>query len=183
MSLPNILSYLRIILTITAYFLMFTSKNLFLIVLLITGLTDLLDGYFARFLKQETEWGAKLDSLADLFFYGSIFLWIVLFFKNFFMKNLLLFSVAFGFLIFLLMFHFLRHKSWGSMHLWSAKIFVASLLLFFIHGLIFGINQIFFYVLFSLCMLRCFEEFLILLKYKNPPSNVKTIYHLKKQFK
>ena len=41
----------------------------FFAVYTITGLTDVLDGWFARKTGTESDFGAKLDSIADLLFY------------------------------------------------------------------------------------------------------------------
>lgn len=45
---------------------------LLLIVYLLAGLTDILDGWLARRLKAESKLGARLDSLGDIFLFGMI---------------------------------------------------------------------------------------------------------------
>lgn len=44
----------------------------FFIVYTIAGLTDALDGWLARKTGTENEFGARLDSIADLMFYGAL---------------------------------------------------------------------------------------------------------------
>ena len=44
----------------------------FLIIYTITGLTDALDGWLARRTGTASEFGARLDSIADLLFYGGL---------------------------------------------------------------------------------------------------------------
>ena len=44
----------------------------FLIIYTITGLTDALDGCLARRTGTASEFGARLDSIADLLFYGGL---------------------------------------------------------------------------------------------------------------
>ena len=56
----------RIVLSLSLLFIDFRSI-LFILVYLICGLTDLLDGYIARRTDSETPFGARLDSIADLF--------------------------------------------------------------------------------------------------------------------
>ena len=46
----------------------------FLAVYTLTGLTDVLDGWLARKTGTASEFGAKLDSMADLLFYGVLLL-------------------------------------------------------------------------------------------------------------
>ena len=51
-----------------------TSSNRFLVTYTIIGLTDVLDGWLARKTGTASEFGAKLDSIADLLFYGILML-------------------------------------------------------------------------------------------------------------
>lgn len=94
LTLPNILSLSRIPLVIL-FILAFPDIYLALIIFLIYGLTDVLDGYFARKYKQHKNIGIFIDVLADrisaitvvlfLFFYYELELWkfILLGFKDF----------------------------------------------------------------------------------------------------
>lgn len=68
-NLPNILTMLRVILIpvfVALFYYPSNSSNLFAaIVFVVAALTDLLDGYLARKLKQTTKFGAFLDPVAD----------------------------------------------------------------------------------------------------------------------
>lgn len=69
MNIPNILTVFRLIL-IPVFIIIFFSKNpnsllYSIIIFLIAGLTDFLDGYLARRYKLTTRVGAVLDPLAD----------------------------------------------------------------------------------------------------------------------
>ena len=66
--IPNSLTTLRFCGGISLIFLPLLSLT-FIIVYLICGLTDMLDGFLARRLKTASSFGAKLDSVADLTFY------------------------------------------------------------------------------------------------------------------
>ncbi|ABC76530.1 CDP-alcohol phosphatidyltransferase family protein [Syntrophus aciditrophicus] len=75
MNIPNILTLLRIVLTpAVVIFLMEGSYFKALIVFSISGLTDGLDGFLARVLKQQTKLGAYLDPIADKALLTSSFL-------------------------------------------------------------------------------------------------------------
>ncbi len=75
MNIPNILSLLRIILVpVIVIFLMEGSYLKALIVFSISGLTDGMDGFLARILKQQTKLGAYLDPIADKALLTSSFL-------------------------------------------------------------------------------------------------------------
>lgn len=66
MNIPNMLTLLRIILVpVFVILLMQRSFSYALLVFVIAGVTDGLDGFLARILKQQTVLGAYLDPLAD----------------------------------------------------------------------------------------------------------------------
>lgn len=65
--IPNIITALRIAGTFGLIFTK-TFSPVFYIVYFFTGVTDVLDGFLARKLKVTSEFGAKLDSVADVFF-------------------------------------------------------------------------------------------------------------------
>lgn len=64
---------LRIVLSISLLFLPVRSA-IFLAVYTLTGLTDVVDGLLARQLGIASEFGARLDSMADMLFYGVLLL-------------------------------------------------------------------------------------------------------------
>lgn len=67
LNIPNLLSFLRLF-GVPYFFWLITSQNnyaLAIVVLLLSGATDWLDGYAARKLNQQTRLGELLDPLAD----------------------------------------------------------------------------------------------------------------------
>ncbi len=76
MNIANVITFLRIIGTLLLIWTVPFSKRFFVIYTL-TGITDVLDGFLARKLKCATEFGAKLDSVADLLFYSVMVLKIM----------------------------------------------------------------------------------------------------------
>jgi cardiolipin synthase len=74
MNIPNLLTLLRILLVpVAVIFLMQGNFTKALIVLVISGITDALDGFLARILKQQTVLGAYLDPIADKALLASCF--------------------------------------------------------------------------------------------------------------
>lgn len=55
---------------VCAFFIVFfkPSSLLFWILYVLGGISDILDGFIARTMKQESEFGARLDSIADIIF-------------------------------------------------------------------------------------------------------------------
>ncbi len=66
--IPNILTVLRLFCAASLLFLK-PLADPFMILYIAGGVTDLLDGFIARTAKCTTEFGAKLDSAADMSFY------------------------------------------------------------------------------------------------------------------
>ncbi|MBL52086.1 MAG: CDP-diacylglycerol--glycerol-3-phosphate 3-phosphatidyltransferase [Candidatus Marinimicrobia bacterium] len=84
MTLASYISVLRIILIIpTIYSLELNLTYLALILFLIAGLTDYLDGYVARKTNTETSLGALLDLLADKLLVCLILIWCAFLLNSF----------------------------------------------------------------------------------------------------
>ena len=81
--IANLISLSRIIL-IFPIIICIGNNNLYLALLffLIASFTDFLDGYFARYLKQESILGANLDLLSDKIFVSSLLIFISFHFDN-----------------------------------------------------------------------------------------------------
>lgn len=74
--LPNCITVMRILGTVALLF----TKPLtcwFYVIYVLTGATDVLDGFIARKFNITSEFGAKLDSVADLLFYAVMFAMIM----------------------------------------------------------------------------------------------------------
>lgn len=76
-TLPNVISLLRIIVIVSSIFYI-TYEYVFLVMYLIAGLTDVLDGLMARLLKQQSSLDAKLDSFADMIFFGVLLTFVII---------------------------------------------------------------------------------------------------------
>ncbi len=74
-NLPNVLSVSRIFLAISLFFIPVMSVP-FQVIYVLTFVTDMLDGNIARLMNTTTEFGASLDSFADIFFLAA-FLFLV----------------------------------------------------------------------------------------------------------
>lgn len=69
-QIPNFITSLRILGTLFLIFTSYDDLTAFLTIYTLTGISDILDGFLARKMKTTSEFGAKLDSVADLFFYA-----------------------------------------------------------------------------------------------------------------
>lgn len=75
MSLPNLLSGIRLVGSFGLAILAFGGNSqVFAIVFVLLAMTDWVDGRIARWLDQRTQWGPRLDSLADAALFGALLL-------------------------------------------------------------------------------------------------------------
>jgi len=74
MNIPNLITLLRIIL-VPAIVILLIQGSFYkaLIVFILAGVSDALDGFLARVMKQQTVLGAYLDPIADKALLGSVF--------------------------------------------------------------------------------------------------------------
>ena len=81
--LPNVLSFLRILLVLPIIFLL-ESKIYILAAILffISSITDSFDGFLARRYGVESEFGAFLDLIADKILVISVLVWLIFIFSN-----------------------------------------------------------------------------------------------------
>ena len=102
-TIPNTLSVSRIVLLPLLYALLALGLRFpFMIAYAVIGATDAFDGIVARRLKQTSELGKTLDSVADLFYYLSSLVFIYFWFPYIVNENVIL-LVGF-FVVFLLSF-------------------------------------------------------------------------------
>jgi len=72
-NLPNFVSFIRILLAPVLFFLAFAQQPAwFLVVLMFSAFTDVLDGFLARALNQITPMGSRLDSWGDFTVYSTM---------------------------------------------------------------------------------------------------------------
>lgn len=174
MNIPNIISFSRIILSVILLFLM-NSVTLFLILFFIAGLTDVADGYIARKFKIVTTLGARIDSVADIFFHVVLLLLLFLNYRWVFTENAALFvailaikflsiivsKMKFGKIIFL---HTIANKLTGFL------VFVAVPIIMLAE------NNSFLPALLCIALLAALEELLILIKEKDVNENRKSFF-------
>lgn len=137
---PNIMTFIRIICAICLIFVEPLS-TVFMVLYLVCGLSDALDGFVARMTKTTSEFGAKLDSIADIMFYSIV---VVRFFPMllvsvsgniWFVVNLIVLVRVGIYLTFAL-----RHKTLVSTHTYLNKLtgFLVFCLPFVINTKVFG---------------------------------------------
>lgn len=140
-NIPNILSGYRLLSFPFLLYLALTSReDLFALLLVINLITDVLDGLIARAFNLQTEFGARLDSLADLGTYILAFLGISLFKSEIFTNYPISFYTFIGLFICSNLLSLFKFGKLPCLHLYSWKIggYIQGLffLVLFTHGLV-----------------------------------------------
>jgi phosphatidylglycerophosphate synthase len=174
-SIPNLLSLLRVVLVpVLVVAVYFREANGFLLLLAVSLFSDMLDGYFARKLNQVTEFGARLDSWADMATYammiiGLYYIWPLIFIDQLFYLIAATLSYVLPVVIALI-----RFSSFPSYHTWGAKI-AAVLMAPAFYLLVLADNQIFFRLVIVFHVIVAIEEIAITFLLKKSKTNVASI--------
>lgn len=170
-NLANALTLSRILLSAVLLFIMDTPA--FLILYLLCGVTDVLDGAIARKTKTVSLLGARLDSIADLAMFLVIFVWMVRTiewagFWPFLLGIVLLRAANVGIVL-------IKHKQFGILHTYLNK--ATGLLVFlFVPLWILFPGDSWIWICIGLAALSAAEETLIHLLRKSYDPNRKSIF-------
>ena len=174
-SIPNLLSLLRLtlvpVLAVSAYL---NEASLFLLLLAISLISDMLDGFFARKLHQVTEFGARLDSWADMATYAMMTVGLYVIWPTIFDEQFIYLVAATLSYILPVVIALVRLGSFPSYHTWGAKL-AAVLIAPAFYLLILGDKQLFFRVVIILHVLVALEEIAITFLLKKSKTNIASI--------
>ena len=182
-TIPNMLSISRLILIpamlIPAYFIQNEpqARFVFLIMFIIIGVTDKLDGTLARYLNQTSALGAKLDTIADMVFYPLIALWLYRFESGVVGEwwNLVYFLLALYF--FKMVTGKIKFGYVPAFHTIGAKTFSASLYFFMIAAILDPVlAKSIFPVLCVIGYINQLEETYILLTRDSVDENIRSVF-------
>ena len=136
LNLPNLVSFIRILLAPVLFYLAFTQQPLwFLGILMFSGFTDVLDGFLARTLNQITELGSHLDSWGDFVIYSTMAICAWILWPEIVIEQVSSFSVIVFSLCAPVIVGLIKFRTLTSYHTWSVKLavfitFISYLLLF-----------------------------------------------------
>ncbi len=181
-NVPNVISALRLLaFPVILYMALTGRETAFAVLIMISLLSDVLDGLLARLLNQETEFGARLDSLADFSTYFLVITGIWMFKKDDFTPHIISFSAFLGLLITALLLSLVKFGRFPSLHLYSWKIggYMQGLFFFILFG--FGFFTPLYYVMILWGMLAFIEHIIIQLIITDMKSNARGLYWVLKE--
>src|SRR3989344_2472763 len=178
------ISFFRIVLTPFLFlFIFLNEKFMFAVLLIISFISDALDGFLARRLKIVSERGAFLDSFGDILLLIAAIFGAFWFEGDVFLKNKVLLLIVFSLFIFLGVFAYIKYKRLSSFHTYLAKIIFVLIGFFFSYLFFFGFNQWFFNLIIIVGIIEILEEIVLVFLLPKHKSNVKGIYWVLKKSK
>ena len=174
-TFPNILSLSRIIFAPTILFIN-DNKYILFFVLMIIGLTDILDGYIARKYKNETIIGSRLDSISDFIFYILLVIYAVIYEFDIIYKIKYYVTIIIIFKLLTIIFGYVKHKKLCFLHTFGNKISgIIGFCIFVLsrNSIIINIGIIF-------SIISSLEELIITIIEKEYKENIKGMWELKK---
>jgi CDP-diacylglycerol--glycerol-3-phosphate 3-phosphatidyltransferase len=177
LNVPNVLSAYRLLMIpIILGAMVMGRRSLFFTLICVSLVTDILDGWIARRFHLETEFGARLDSLADDATYFTAFLGFVVLETDFLWVHRVAFGVLLGFKLVPLAVSFWRFGRSTSLHLYSSKITGYLQGIFVFSYFVFGYGAWYFYLMIGFSVLASCEKLLILLTIPELNSNMRGLY-------
>jgi len=176
-NLPNAISLYRLVsFPFLLYLIYINDESLFALLLCINLISDILDGLIARVFKLQTEFGARLDSLADWGTYILGFLGIYQFKMEDHKADFWFLYVFIGLVFFYNIFSFVKFRRLPSLHPYSTKIGGYLKGFYFFSLFAFGYYAPIFYLAMIWGWVSSLEVIIILIYFKKLRSNVKGLY-------
>lgn len=176
-NLPNLISFGRLVLAPIMVVIAWQQQaNIFRAAFTAAVLSDMLDGVLARLLNQRTEFGAKLDSWADMATYLALFFGMCLLWPGFIDAHLDL--LLGGFIIYTTAYAigYLKYGRLTSYHSLGGKIsavlMAGSMIVWF-----FGGPEILFRIALIFSLLSGLEQIVMTLVLPHWQPNVLTLWH------
>lgn len=179
---PNLISFYRLVsFPFVLYFAFTGQEKIFAILLIINLISDVLDGLIARSFNLQTEFGAVLDSYADIGMYISAILGVIIFKAEDLAPYWISFTVFIVTYFLPKIIAYYRFRRFPSFHLYSSKAVGYLQGFFFFVLFAFGFNTIFYYIAILSGIASFIEQAVIVLVATKLESNVKGLYWILKE--
>ncbi|MGY6276392.1 CDP-alcohol phosphatidyltransferase family protein [Methylomonas sp. MgM2] len=180
LTLPNLLTGFRFAAAPGLLWLAWHGYALgFMVLLALVFLSDLLDGMAARWTGQVSQFGATLDSYADVITYLTVTVCCWWLWPNVVRRELIYVLIIVGSLLLSAIAGFAKFGTFTSYHTWTVKLAAASMGLS-LYILFFGGPVWPFRLAALLCLIAGMEEIVITLLLNKPESNVRSIWFIVK---
>ena len=176
-NLPNVLSFSRLLALPALWMLALAGANRWLAIgIAVAASTDAIDGVIARARDIRTDFGSRLDSIADHLLSGSVLVWLIWLRPEFVSRyaGWLIGWGAFGMVT--LAVGWIRFRRIGDLHLLSAKLAMVLGYLFVVALLYSGRHEpLHFAVVLGVCFVATGESLLVYLTRRQPGERIGSI--------
>ncbi|NND53299.1 MAG: CDP-alcohol phosphatidyltransferase family protein [Flavobacteriaceae bacterium] len=152
------------------------ERFIFAWLLLISYLTDAIDGFLARQLKIASPRGSQLDSFGDQLTLFAGLIGLYFFERQFIEKNIVLILIAFIPYFIQMLIAYLKYGKATAFHTYLAKLSAVVQSIFIVWTLFFSPDYTLFYVMIVVGILETMEEITLIFMYKYWVSDVKSIF-------
>jgi cardiolipin synthase (CMP-forming) len=181
LNVPNLISLYRLLIFPVILFLALNGReNWFVVLLCISLVSDVLDGNIARYFKLQTNFGAALDNLADIFTYAMAILGLFVFKWTDIEPHVWFLYLFLGVFILSYFVSFFRFGKIPGLHLYSAVLAGYVQSIFFFVLFVFGFYTWMFYIAVGWGLLAYIEKILVLIRLNDIKIGVKGLYWLMK---
>jgi cardiolipin synthase (CMP-forming) len=180
LNVPNAISFYRLIMfPVILVLALLGREQLFVILLCISLISDILDGFIARTFKQVTRLGAALDNLADIGTYILALYGIFAFRWEDIQPHAWLLYLFLGIFILSYIVAFIRFGKIPGLHLYGAVAAGYIQGVFFFVLFVWGFNLWFYYIAVGWGVLAYIEKIFVLLTIDDIKPGIKGLYWLK----
>ncbi len=176
---PALLSWLRLALIPVCFALLARDEiGAFAAAYVLAGLTDVLDGYFARRFDAMSPGGSLLDSTADALFDVSILLWSVWRAPELLQNHAVLIGALAGFYALNVLAGFVKFGRLIAYHTYVGKTMAVSVFAFGFVTVVFGYVPALVYAVAGVFALFCAEALALTLLSRKRLHDVKSVLHV-----
>ena len=181
-NIPNLLSFFRLgIAPVIVALALSEERSWFVICLCVSFVTDVLDGLIARALNVCTDFGSRLDSIADELTYVAALVGIFQFEYQALKPHVTMLYTFVGLLTLATVVPILKFGKTASFHLYSFKANALFQGIFILLLFLCGFNVYLYYFVMSFGILACLEFIAVTLVVGQPLSNARSLYWVLRQ--
>nr|MBD3622297.1 CDP-alcohol phosphatidyltransferase family protein [Sunxiuqinia sp.] len=182
LNVPNLISLYRLLVFPVILFMALTGRESWFVVLLCISLvSDVLDGNIARIYKLQTNFGAALDNLADIFTYAMALLGLFIFKWTDIAPHAWFLYLFLSVFVLSYLVAFYRFGKIPGLHLYSAVSAGYVQSIFFFVLFVFGFYPWMYYLAIGWGVIAYIEKIFVLLKLDDIRIGVKGLYWLMKE--
>ncbi len=182
LNVPNLISLYRLLIfPVILYFALTGREQWYVILLCISLISDVMDGNIARIFKLQTNFGAALDNLADIFTYAMALLGLFLFKWSEIEPHAWILYLFLSVFLLSYLVSFYRFGKIPGLHLYSAVSAGYVQSVFFFVLFVFGFYPWMYYLAVGWGAIAYVEKIFILFKLDDIKIGVKGLYWLMKK--